>query len=307
MKNKTTYQLLRSAFAFMALAFAQLANAQSADDMLKEFTESFKTDPMAVSATFGIRVGDDWWTVNVNRVEEPYKVGKTKQYTFHNYGPHQVSLQKGQPSQPTWYFRFDDKSVLDNIYNKVWTASTAAAKSMPSDKVAFDIEDMEGYTSTQGATATAYLVMEHFWKKDAVEITEFSRDSSLPSHGAMIVSLYTMKDKRIAWFSLGKDEVANGERNLDEGQVPNLFIITKGKGKAILGESEVVLEPGMSILVPPYVKHVIYNTSDEPLEGVLVLFGDNIDYAKGQSYMEFLEKQFSFYETNESQTAQKAQ
>jgi mannose-6-phosphate isomerase-like protein (cupin superfamily) len=307
MKNKTTKHLMKGALALLLMTWAQITQAQSTDELLKEFIESYQTDPMAISATFGIKVGNDWWTVSATRKEEPFKVGKTKQYTFHNYGPHEVTIRKGQPSQPTWYFRLDDRSVLDNIYNKVWTASTAAAKSMPSDKVAFDIEDMDAYVSTQGATATAYLIMEHFWKKDTVEITEFSRDSSLPSHGAMIVSLYTMKDKRIGWFSLGKDEIANGERNLDKGQVPNLFIITKGKGKAILGESEVDLVPGMSIFVPPYVKHVIYNTSDEPLEGVLVLFGDNIDYAKGQSYMEFLEKEYAFYETNESVTTNKTQ
>ena len=89
------------------------------------------------------------------------------------------------------------------------------------------------------------------------------------------------------------------EKGLDKGQVPNLFIITKGKGKALLGDEKIDLEPGMSIFVPPYVKHVFYNPYDEPLEGVLVLFGDNIDYTQGQSYMNFLEKEYEFYGLNE--------
>ena len=111
-----------------------------------------------------------------------------------------------------------------------------------------------------------------------------------------------MKDKRINWFSLGTQEVANGDRGLDKGQVPNLFIITNGKGKAQIGEEEMDLEPGMSVFVGPYVKHVLYNPYKEPLEGILILFGDNIDYAKGQSYLEFLEKEYEFYNVNEAAT-----
>ena len=288
-----------------SLATFQLKAQQTTDDILKSFADSYVNDAMAITAHFGIKVGSDWWTVDVKRVEEGYMVGKQNQYTFHNYGPHQVELKKGMPNTPTWYFRIDDRSVLDKINDKLWTASTASAKSTPSDVVAFDIEDMEGYKSTQESTAIAYSTMEHFWKKDAVEITHFGRDASLPSHGAAIVSLYTMKDKRISWFTLGTEEVANGERGLDKGQVPNLFIITKGRGKAQIADQEIDLEPGMSVFVGPYVKHVLYNPNEEPLEGILILFGDNIDYALGQSYLAFLEKEYEFYGKNELLTSKK--
>lgn len=273
--------------------------------ILQEFVQSYQTDPMAMDAYFGIKVGDQWWHVKVQRQERPYRVGKKKQYTFHDLGPHEVTLSEGQPSEPTWYFRFDDRSVLEKFYTKSLMAGTAAAKSTGADIVTFDIEDMEGFESTHGDTSRAYIVMEHFWKPDAVEVTRFSRDSSLPTHGASIVSLYMMKDKRISWFTLGQEEVANGDRGLDKGQCPNLFIITKGKGKAQIGEEEIDLEPGMSVFVGPYVKHVFYNPNPEPLEGILVLYGDNIDYAKGQSYPDFLEKQAEFYAENEAEVRAK--
>jgi len=305
-KNSTGRMLLLSGILF-AFGFSNtmLKAQESTEEILQSFVESYKTDVMAMTTSFGIKISEEWWTVDVKRIEEAYPVGKQKQYTFHNYGPNEVSLSKGAPSSPTWYFRVDDRSVLDKINNKIWTATTAAAKSTPADVVAFDIEDMEGYQSTQQATATAYLTMEHFWKKDAVEVTNFSRDSSLSSHGASIVSLYTMKDKRISWFTLGTEEVANGERGLDKGQVPNLFIITKGKGKAQIGGEEIDLKPGMSVFVGPYIQHVLYNPYEEPLEGILILFGDNIDYALGQSYMDFLEKEYAFYGVNEKATARK--
>ena len=304
-KRKSKYSTLILGIAFLC---GTTQNLQSQNDIsaiesvLETFVDSYKTDPMALSATFGIAVGEEWWYVSSNRKEEGYAVGKKKQYTFHNFGPHEVTLYKGKPKQPTWYFQFDDASVLEKIDSQFWTASTAAARSMPSDKVALDILVMDGYAFTLKDDAISYQILEHFWKKDAVEITRFSRDNSLPSHGAALVALYTMKDKRIGWFSLGTDEAANADERMEKGQVPNLMIFTKGRGKGLFGEQEFDIEPGMSVFIGPYVKHVIYNPYQEPLEGVLVLFGDNIDFAKGQSYLGFLEEEYSFLEANQKKT-----
>ncbi|MCB0665183.1 MAG: cupin domain-containing protein [Saprospiraceae bacterium] len=298
--NSSSGQSKASFFGALLLCFPLLsAQGLTTEQILQEFVQSYRSDPMAMDATFGIKVDQDWWYVVVERKEESYLTGQEKQYTFHNYGPNKVELFPDTPPEPTWYFRISDFNTLKKIADKEWTASTAAAKSTPSDEVAMDIEDMSGFRSDQETTAIAYLIMEHFWKKDQVEVTRFSRQSSLPSHGASIVSLYTMKDKRIAWFSLGTEEVANNDRGLERSQIPNLFIITKGKGKAYIGEEEINLEPGMSVFVGPYVKHVFYNPFAEPMEGILVLFGDNIDYALGQSYLSFLENEYHFYLQNE--------
>ena len=159
-----------------------------------------------------------------------------------------------------------------------------------------NIRGTEGYDDNIRDDALGYMVLEHFWKKGDVEITRFARNSSLPTHGVDHVGLYTMKDKRIGWFSIGPDEAANDDPGLDKGQVPNLFIITKGRGTAILGDDRVDLEPGMSVFVGPYLKHVIFNPYDEPMEGIIILFGDNIDFARGLSYGDFLEQQLEFYE-----------
>lgn len=269
------------------------------EPLLQEFVESYRHDPMALDADFGIRIGKQWWHVQVRRTEHPYAAGREKQYTLHDFGPNDVSLAQGPPPSPTWFFRFDDPEIFRKISSGELAASTAAARSTGADYVAFDLEDMEGFRSTQQHTALGYLTMEHFWKKDPAEVTRFSRDSSLPSHGAQIVSLYTMKDKRISWFTLGQEEAANADRGLDKGQVPNLIIITKGRGKAQIGEQEIALEPGMSLFVGPYVKHVFYNPYPEPLEGILVLYGDNIDYVTGQSYPSFLEAEYAFYGENQ--------
>lgn len=298
----TLRQYLKSLVLFsgcLAISVAWAEEPQSTESILEEFVESYRSDPMALSGTFGIKVGEDWWHVTSERVQESYPAGKDKQYTLHNYGPNKVILHQGPPPEPTWYFRFTDRDTLDNIHQKVWTASTAASRSTSADQVALDTLAMDGFVETQTSTAIAYQVMEHFWKSDPAEITRFSRDSSLPSHGAAIVALYTMKDKRIAWFSLGQDEAANDDRDLDKSQIPNLFIFTSGRGKAQIGDEEIDVEAGMSLFVGPYVKHVFYNPNEEPLEGILVLFGDNIDYVTGQSYVDFLEREYQFYGANQ--------
>lgn len=303
MKMQITFRAIRLMailfFAGLVSSPGVYAQGEITETILQRFVESYRTDPMAITANFGIRVGDEWWHVTAERVQEAYLAGKKKQYTLHNFGPNKVELHPGMPTTPTWYFSFADRETLDKIDQKIWTASTAVAKSTPADVVAMDILDMDGFASNQKHTAIAYQTLEHFWKRDAVEITRFSRDGSLPSHGAEIVSLYTMKDKRIGWFSLGTEETANGDRGLDKGQVPNLFIITKGRGKAQLGDEEFDLEPGMSVFVPQYMKHVLYNPYEEPLEGILVLFGDNVDFAFGQSYPDLLDATYNFYEKND--------
>ena len=287
---------LLSMFSILSISAQQKTN----QEILKGFVESYSKDHMAQTITFGILIHDDWWHVKSVRKQTGYKVGKNKQYTFHNFAPHTVTLHKGKPTTPTWYFHFANKEVVNNIDQKIWTAATASAKSYGSDVVGLNVRDIEGFKSGIKDDAIAYEVMEHFWKKGQVEITYFKRDGSLPTHGVDHVGLYTMKDKRIGWFSIGKEQAANKGRGLDKGQVPNLLIFTKGKGVAELGDEKIEVSAGMSILIPPYTKHVIYNTNNEPLEGIVVLFGDNIDFARGKSYMDFLEQQHQFYQNYEN-------
>ena len=110
-----------------------------------------------------------------------------------------------------------DKIAFDPEFLKNFDALDAR---LNADGTALELRPMDGFDFGQQAVAVSYQVMEHFWKRDPAEITRFSRDASLPSHGASLVGLYTMKDKRVSWFSLGQDEAANEEPHLDRGQEP---------------------------------------------------------------------------------------
>ena len=40
---------------------------ETTESILQSFAESYKSDAMALTATFGIKVGDDWWYVESTR------------------------------------------------------------------------------------------------------------------------------------------------------------------------------------------------------------------------------------------------
>ena len=89
-------------FGLGALLMAVQAPAQSpttVKQMLEAFAADYRLDPMAMSAEFGIKVGEQWWSVSVVRRQEAYANGRL---TGHRSGPHEVILREGAPSRPTW-------------------------------------------------------------------------------------------------------------------------------------------------------------------------------------------------------------
>lgn len=269
--------------------------AEEAQTILERFAEDYRSDPMAISGTFGIKLGDDWWTVAVARAEEAYHPENAPRLTYHNLGPHQVTLTRGAPAEPTWYFEIADIGVLRMIANGEVNAGTAAMQSFGSDQVGVETGAMDGFEMNSGTEGELYIALSHFFTTGTPEITRFGRAQSLQTHGAAATSLHMMKGFRIAYFSIAPEEAANEDPRLEFGQMPNLFIVTSGRGQALLGDQEIELEAGMSVFVAPYVRHVIRNPYDEPMEGVLILYGDNSDFAFGTSYPEYLEAQNAFH------------
>jgi mannose-6-phosphate isomerase-like protein (cupin superfamily) len=272
-----------------SLTKGEFAEAQT---ILARFAEDYSRDHMAIDVTFGIKLDDKFWTVAVERKESASARGRL---TDHAFGPHAVKLSNGFPSKPTWYFEIADMNVLRMMASGQINAGTAAMQSFASDEVGVETRDMEGFKSTSGDEADLYLVLSHFFTKGIPEVTRFGRDTSLETHGAMATSLHTMKGFRVAFFSIGPQEVANADPQLSSGQMPNLFIVTSGKGTLLTDDGPMVLEKGMSVFVPQFVKHEMINDGDTPLEGVLVLYGDNSDFAFGTSYPAFMQDLNQFY------------
>ena len=257
-----------------------------ASAILAEFAEDYRHDHMAVNSTFGIKLDDRFWTVSVKRKEVASPRGRL---TDHAFGPHEVTLSEGAPEVPTWYFEIADMNVLRLISTGEVNAGTAAMQSFGSDEVGVETRDMEGFSSTSGDQAELYLALSHFFTKGKPEVTRFGRANSLETHGAQATALHMMKGVRVVHFSIGPQQVVNEDPRLEFGQMPNLFVVTAGKGTLNTDGGPMAMEKGMSIFVPQFVKHQIVNDGEEPLEGVLVLYGDNSDFALGTSYPSYLE------------------
>lgn len=272
-----------------------MRQSEEAQAILERFAEDYRTDPMAISGTFGIKLGEDWWSVAVERAEEAYHPENAPRLTYHRFGPHQVTLTRGAPLEPTWFFEIAGIDVLRMIANGEVNAGTAAMQSFGSDQVGVETGAMDGFEMNSGAEGALYIALSHFFTTGTPEITRFGRDESLQTHGVGAVALHMMKGFRVLHFNIAPEEAANEDPRLEFGQMPNLFIVTSGRGQALLGDEEIELEAGMSVFVPQYVRHVIRNPYDEPMEGVLILYGDNSDFAFGTSYPEYLEAQNAFH------------
>ena len=272
-----------------------MSDAEEAHAIFERFVTDYRTDPMATSGTFGIKIGDDWWTISIARAEEAYTPESLPHLTFHRFGPHEVTLARGAPTIPTWYFEISSMDVLRMIANGEINASTAGMQSFDSDQVGVETRAMEGFEMNSGTKGEYYTAFSHFFTTGVPEVTRFGRDEALQTHGVGAVALHMMKGFMVLHFNIGPEETANDDPRLEFSQVPNLFIITSGRGQALLGDEEIELEAGMSVFVPQYVRHVFRNPYDEPLEGVMVLYGDNSDFAFGTSYPEYLETRNAFH------------
>lgn len=275
-------------------ALTTSAEQDTVQQMIEAFVADYRNDPMALDATFGIKLGDDFWTVDVKRRETASARGRL---TDHAFGPHDVTLTKGMPAKPTWYFEIADAHVLRLIASGEVNAGTAAMQSFESDKVGVETREMDGFKMTSGDEATMYFALSHFFSRGTPEVTRFGRDNALQTHGAQATALHMMKGFRISHFSIGPQEVANEDPLLQFGQMPNLFIVMKGRGTLTTDTGLIALEPGMSVFVPQFVKHELTNSGDENLEGILVLYGDNSDFAFGTSYPAFQQELNEYYRT----------
>lgn len=292
--------LLLAGFALMATPGAAMAQnnqvesvstigeseAARADALLQDFVDDYAMDHMAIGTSFGIKLGQQWWNISVERKEAATRRGRL---TDHAFGPHKIELSRGVPAKPTWYFEIASMAVLEKIASGEVNAGTAAMQSFGSDRVGVETRDMDGFTSTAGDEAEMYLVLSHFFTKGKPEVTRFGSNNALETHGAQATALHMMKGTRVVQFSVPPQGQVNADPRLSFGQMPNLFVVTSGKGTLFTDDGPMVLEKGMSVFVPQFVKHEMINDGEVPLEGVLILYGDNSDFAFGTSYPSYLE------------------
>jgi hypothetical protein len=249
----------------LSLLGASLAMADGTQDILQRYVEDYRSDPMLVDARFGIRVGDEWWSVTSRK-------GMQGQ-------ANEVVLTKGPPAQPTWFFSIDGAQSLQQLDRGEVTFGTLAGKARQSDKVAVDADFMPGYTPdarTPGSDfyQTFTRVSFHFWYRGNPEIVPFGTQALRTIHGADSTALYYQPGLRTIWFSIKNGQHANRGSGEGVGPWTKLLVFVKGAGKARIGDSTVDVKAGDRLFVPPRFVKEIWNDSATPLEGVLIIFGE---------------------------------
>lgn len=253
-----------AAAALLAALLHAVRAAAGPADALQRYADDYRTDPMLVDAYFGVRIGENWWTIESSRGAEGAVPG--------------VRLLPGEPGKPTWYFAFSRDDVLDRLDRGEVAFGTLAGKARLSDEAPIDVGFMPGYLPDGRQPGSDFYetftkVGFHFWYRGNPEIVPFASQALRTVHGVDSTALYYEPGLRTLWFSIRQGQHANQGRDEGVGPWRKLFIFTAGAGKAIVGERTIDVKAGERLFVPPNARNEFWNDAAEPLEGVLIIFG----------------------------------
>jgi mannose-6-phosphate isomerase-like protein (cupin superfamily) len=245
---------------FLTALFAADATQESPEVILKRFTDDYAQDiHLKKEVIFGIRVDDQMYSVHATPASQNASA--------------RVDLKKGDPETPTYYFKLDSKT-LGKLDRGEWNGLTAQAKAFESDFAPLDVDVMEGFQPGAGFVPEILDVSFHFWTRGTPEIIPYGNNFTRFTHGADITVFFYQPGLRSAWGSLKKGMHANQDPRSQTNEFPSLVIFTEGRGVAKIGGKEISVQKGQAILIPAGVTHEFWNPNEEPLELVLLMFGE---------------------------------
>jgi mannose-6-phosphate isomerase-like protein (cupin superfamily) len=98
---------------------------------------------------------------------------------------------------------------------------------------------------------TSYAQIEPFTTLDGSQIREWAGRVSAPSRNQSLAE---------ATVPVGGATTAHLHRSSEE-----LYLVTAGRGRLVLGDEERVVEKGDCALIPPGTSHKLFNLGEEPL------------------------------------------
>lgn len=247
------------------LVFVLAVPAQASDSdvrgILDRFAADYEIDPYLTRAVvFGVRVDGEWWTIRAS----PSLRGS----------PAEVLVDEGRPEEPTFFF-FLDRETLGKLDRGELNARTALGKARMSDSAPMDIDPTDPELEwTQAFDRTVDSVANHFWLRGRPELIAFNKEASRVLHGANAVLLHYSEGLRSVWYQLEPGQHINAEPKDQVNPFPSLFIFVSGSAKARIGGIETEIVGGTATLVPAGVAHELWNPGEEPLEFVLIMFGE---------------------------------
>ncbi len=244
--------------------WADEATAPPADEIeaiLERFVEDYKLDPSLRKGTFGIHIEKDQWYVKARPATDSQ--------------PASVTLHHSSPAEPTWYFTIDEIDTLRKMDRRELNPGTASVAAFSHEATPLDVETMDGYQPGPGFTKELFATLFHFWTRGLPEVIPYGERHTRFTHGTDAVVFYYQAGFRSGWFSLKKGQHANKDPRSQVNEFQSLLVITRGTGTALIGGVETILKEGESVFIPEGVSHEFWNDNEEPMQGVLLMFGEN--------------------------------
>lgn len=245
----------------LALFIAAPVGGQSPEADLKRLAADYADDPaLTRPVTFGVRVGEDAWTVSA----KPGTGGEAAR----------VTVTPGAPEVPAFVY-VTDTETFARIAAGDLHALTAMAQARASDPTPVRLESVNGF-SMDGAGRAAFLsVSFHFFTTGRPEIVPLGATHALPAHGGDALPIYYSEHLRTSWYGIAPGQHINADERDQVNDFDSLFIVIEsGSARARFGRRELALVDNQAILVPAGMTHEFWNPGEEPATMILIMFGE---------------------------------
>ena len=259
-------RLIAAALGVAALVGGQAAIAKPHDaadtlSILERYAADFAEDQFLQDAmTFGVRVGDDLYTVNASPSSEETAAS--------------VSVRPGAPNTPTFVFEIDSAKTLSKLDRGEIHALTLAGKATSADFAPLDLSTMDGFQPPAWFGDKITRLIFHFWIRGTPEIVPFAGQETRIVHGASLGAFYYQPGFRSAWIDIKPGQHANEGEQDTSNPFPTMIILVDGELKALIGDKTMTLKSGEMVLIPAGVGHELINDADKNAKGFLLMFGD---------------------------------
>lgn len=181
-------------------------------------------------------------------------------------------LNKGSHEQYLLKYVLDDQT-LSRLAKGELTSMTAMVKSRSSDFAPMEA-DFNQKLADEKTPQFFFDFSMYFFNQHWPPKFMYGKAYSRFTHGGMASVFVYNPGIRSGWFHLEKGMHVNKEEDLKSNPFPSLFIITRGEGKARLGEEVLEVREGESYLIPPGMVHELWVEGDQVLQGVILMFGE---------------------------------
>ncbi|MEL6672847.1 MAG: cupin domain-containing protein [Bacteroidota bacterium] len=240
---------------------AQTAQPNQAEAMIRTFVEDYTQDRYATEARIvGIEVPDyGKWTVTI-----------TGEKSAQGW---EVQFEKGLPAKPTYVYRIEF-STLQAIYDGTINALTAQGKAFAGDYTPMSVWEMDGFKPTVDDDSKLNAFSFHFWTKGFPEVIPFRAGTTRRAHGSNFTVFYYEKGLRTAWYRILPGERVRDDAREQAAPFPMLVVTIKGTIEGEVDGERVTVSEGNTVFIPANVAHKWWNEKDQPVEVVLIMFGE---------------------------------